>query len=109
MLATKMQRLSMSSAARKGLANALKKSSAPSVQTFLLQPSHGFATQSSNDNHDKKSQQIIRDHVQKFSTMPMPDVNEPGVMEQQLKVLDMNTVRKIKAELMEIDANSDGR
>lgn len=35
--------------------------------------------------------------------------NEIGTVTKPLKVLDMRVVRQIKAELMEVDANSDGR
>jgi hypothetical protein len=34
---------------------------------------------------------------------------EKGRIEKTLKALDMSVVRQIKAELMEVDANSDGR
>ena len=41
------------------------------------------------------------------------DLNAPakevGKVERTLKALDMAVVRQIKAELMEVDANSDGR
>lgn len=36
-------------------------------------------------------------------------VKEVGKVERTLKALDMAIVRQIKAELMEVDANSDGR
>ena len=36
-------------------------------------------------------------------------VREVGKIEKTLKALDMAVVRQIKAELMEVDANSDGR
>ena len=36
-------------------------------------------------------------------------VMEVGKVERTLKALDMALVRQIKAELMEVDANSDGR
>ena len=35
--------------------------------------------------------------------------HERGTIEKTLKALDMSVVRQIKAELMEVDANSDGR
>jgi hypothetical protein len=42
------------------------------------------------------------------STMAVP-IRELGKVEKTLKALDMAVVRQIKAELMEVDANSDGR
>jgi hypothetical protein len=42
------------------------------------------------------------------STMTAP-IRELGKVEKTLKALDMAVVRQIKAELMEVDANSDGR
>jgi hypothetical protein len=36
-------------------------------------------------------------------------IKEVGKVERTLKALDMAIVRQIKAELMEVDANSDGR
>jgi hypothetical protein len=41
-------------------------------------------------------------------TLDFP-VKEIGKVERTLKALDMALVRQIKAELMEVDANSDGR
>ena len=41
-------------------------------------------------------------------TLDVP-VKEIGKVERTLKALDMALVRQIKAELMEVDANSDGR
>ena len=41
-------------------------------------------------------------------TLAFP-AKEIGKVERTLKALDMALVRQIKAELMEVDANSDGR
>jgi hypothetical protein len=43
------------------------------------------------------------------STLVMEPLKEIGKVERTLKALDMALVRQIKAELMEVDANSDGR
>jgi len=49
--------------------------------------------------------------TQAFSSIAVnPEgTNIPGTIERPLKALDMALVRKIKSELMEVDANSDGR
>jgi hypothetical protein len=43
------------------------------------------------------------------STLALEPPKEVGKVERTLKALDMALVRQIKAELMEVDANSDGR
>jgi hypothetical protein len=49
--------------------------------------------------------------VRFLSTLVATDVapKEIGKVERSLKALDMAMVRQIKAELIEVDANSDGR
>lgn len=93
MFATKLHRVVMGSAAR----TVMLRASTPSV---TMAWNRGFATTTSKtepSNTDNPS----------FSTMA--NSQPRGVVERPLKVLDLNIVRKIKAELMEVDANSDGR
>lgn len=44
-----------------------------------------------------------------MAVSPADPTRELGKVEKTLKALDMAVVRQIKAELMEVDANSDGR
>lgn len=90
MLASKMQRIAMSAATRNALAPLIFRTSTPAVHVMA---SRGFATDNQQQTHA-------------FSSMAQ---NPRGTLERPLKVLDMNMVRKIKAELMEVDRNSDGR
>ena len=55
--------------------------------------------------------------VRAFSSAPLNSVTTdsvsaaagPGYIEKPLKALDLAAVRQIKAELMAVDANSDGK
>ena len=58
----------------------------------------GFATES--------IKVVPSNNAQNFSSMTVPMTEAE---DKPLRVLDMTMVRKIKAELMEVDANSDGR
>ena len=80
--------------AARGLAKPYYWSGASRLTEMSQQPVRSFAT----DNHAKQ--------VHPFSSMA---TMTPGTIEKPLQVLDMSMVRKIKAELMEVDANSDGR
>lgn len=101
MFATKFQRVAMSSASRKLLAPmAFRYNISTPSMTVMFQ--RGFATDNNNNNTTGTKSNL----AQFFSTMAE---NPRGFVERPLQVLDMNVVRKIKAELMEVDANSDGR
>ena len=69
----------------------------PALTEMFQQANRSFAT--------KTDKTISSDHTHPFSSMAAT----PGTLEMPLQVLDMSMVRKIKAELMEVDANSDGR
>lgn len=95
MLANKMHRVVLGSATRhlaRGVVKPFGCSAKPGLTELFQQPTRAFAA-----DHDKT--------VHEFSSMAMP----PGTVEKPLQVLNMAMVRKIKAELMEVDANSDGR
>lgn len=107
MMATKVHRFASRGLATNAMMKVLRqqqKAVVPSVHTLFLQPCHGFSTK-----NDSESQKIIQNHVHKFSTMVANAEAEPGIIEKRLQALDMGTVRKIKSELMAVDANSDGR
>lgn len=96
MLANKMHKFVLGSATQnvaRGLIKPFHRSVQPGITELFQQPVRSFATE-----NDKKA------HA--FSSMA---AMSPGTIEKPLHVLDMAMVRKIKAELMEVDANSDGR
>ena len=95
MLANRMHRAVLGSVTRNTapvIREFFGRSARPGVTELFQQPKRFLAT-----DHDK--------NVHTFSSMAMP----PGTVEKPLQILDMAMVRKIKAELMEVDANSDGR
>jgi hypothetical protein len=107
MFATKMHKMAFRSAIRNPLVNRYVSKTAnatPSLCIAWQQPTRAFSSQVVPDA-SAASKATSQAHAFSSMAAALPR----GTLEKPLQVLDMAIVRKIKAELMEVDANSDGR